>query len=203
MEAHTRSPPSLPARALPPEVILPCDLPSWPTVQARMLQLQVILLHQALSTTSQNQLWSRFGKLFFPSSPDVPALLPSAMLPRQARGTHKKQFTKPTPQFILGRSTYLADGGVAGGHEEGDGVLQQVEPLPPLAQVAEEVELRLLNLVRQDRGGVRDVLLQRLVVAVPPFEVINIHLSLLFSKGLPINHIYNILRCFDPLLFTL
>ena len=42
MEAHTRSPPSLPARALPPEVILPCDLPSWPTVQARMLQLQVI-----------------------------------------------------------------------------------------------------------------------------------------------------------------
>jgi len=42
------------------------------------------------STTSQNQLWSRFGKLFFPSSPDVPALLPSAMLPRQARGTHQK-----------------------------------------------------------------------------------------------------------------
>ena len=59
------------------------------------------------STTSQNQLWSRFGKLFFPSSPDVPALLPSAMLPRQARGTHKKQFTKPTPQFILGRSIYI------------------------------------------------------------------------------------------------
>ena len=42
MEDHTRSPPSLPAQALPPEVILPCDLPSWPTVQARMLQLQVI-----------------------------------------------------------------------------------------------------------------------------------------------------------------
>ena len=42
------------------------------------------------NTTSQNQLWSRFGKLFFQSSPDVPALLPSAMLPRQARGTHKK-----------------------------------------------------------------------------------------------------------------
>ena len=42
------------------------------------------------TTTSQNKLWSRFGKLFFPSSPDVPALLPSAMLPRQARGTRKK-----------------------------------------------------------------------------------------------------------------
>ena len=41
-------------------------------------------------TTSQNELWSRFGKLFFPSSPDVPALLPAAMLPRQARGTHKR-----------------------------------------------------------------------------------------------------------------
>ena len=74
----------------------------------------------------------------------------------------------------LKSSTYLADGGVAGGHEEGDGVLQQVVPLPPLAQVAEEVELRLLNLVRQDLGGVRDVLLQRLVVAVPPFEVNNV-----------------------------
>ena len=46
------------------------------------------------NTTSQNQLWSRFGKLFFPSSPDVPALLPSAMLPRQAWGTHKKTVCK-------------------------------------------------------------------------------------------------------------
>ena len=42
------------------------------------------------TTRSQNQLWSRFGKLFFTSSPDVPAQLPSAMLPRQARGTCKK-----------------------------------------------------------------------------------------------------------------
>ena len=42
------------------------------------------------TTTSQNQLWNRFGKLFFQSFPDVPALLPSAMLPRQARGTRKK-----------------------------------------------------------------------------------------------------------------
>ena len=58
-----------------------------------------------------------------------------------------------------------------------------MEPLPPLAQVAEEVELRLLNLVRQDLGGVRDVLLQRLVVAVPPFEVINISFIIVVFKG--------------------
>ena len=43
MKAHPKSSASFPA--LPPEVILPCDLPSWPTVQARMLQLQVRLLH--------------------------------------------------------------------------------------------------------------------------------------------------------------
>ena len=43
--------------------------------------------------------------MFSQSSTDVSALLPCAMLPRQARGTHKKHLTKPTVQLILSLST--------------------------------------------------------------------------------------------------
>ena len=42
-------------------------------------------------TKRQNELYSEVWKLLSPSSTGVPALLPCAMLPRQARGTHKKQ----------------------------------------------------------------------------------------------------------------
>ena len=42
--------------------------------------------------------------LFSLSSTDVPALLPCAMLPKLVGGTFKKQFTKPTVQFILSLS---------------------------------------------------------------------------------------------------
>ena len=38
----------------------------------------------------QNELYSEVWKLFSQSSTDAPFLLPCAMLPRQARGTHKK-----------------------------------------------------------------------------------------------------------------
>ena len=46
-------------------------------------------------TTSQNELYSRFCKLFSESSTGIPALLPCSLLPRQARGTLRKLFTKP------------------------------------------------------------------------------------------------------------
>ena len=44
-----------------------------------------------LSTKRQNELFSEVWKLFSQSCTHVPAQLPSAMLPRQARGTCKKQ----------------------------------------------------------------------------------------------------------------
>ena len=47
-----------------------------------------------------NEEYSEVWKLFFESSTDVPALLPSAMLPRQAEGTRKKP-TKPILQLVL------------------------------------------------------------------------------------------------------
>ena len=58
------------------------------------------------STKRQNKLWSRFCKVVFVIAIDVPALLPCAILPRQPRGTHKKQLTKPTPEFILSVSRW-------------------------------------------------------------------------------------------------
>ena len=45
-------------------------------------------------------------KLLSPSSTDVPALLPCAMLPRQARVNAQKQSTKPNLLFILPLSIY-------------------------------------------------------------------------------------------------
>ena len=47
------------------------------------------------STTYQNELYSRFCKLFSESSTGIPALLPCSLLPRQARGTFRNFFTKP------------------------------------------------------------------------------------------------------------
>ena len=55
-------------------------------------------------TTSQNELWSRFGKLFFASSPSLPWQHGRRQHGWYIRETLKKQFTKPTPQLILGRS---------------------------------------------------------------------------------------------------
>ena len=46
-------------------------------------------------TMSKNELYSRFCKLFSESSTGIPALLPCSLLPRQARGTLRKLFTKP------------------------------------------------------------------------------------------------------------
>ena len=46
-------------------------------------------------TTSQNELYTGFCKLFSESSTGIPALLPCSLLPRQARGTLRKLFTKP------------------------------------------------------------------------------------------------------------
>ena len=46
--------------------------------------------------------WSGGNSLL--SSTSVPALLPCAVLPRQARGTHRKRLHKPTVQFILSLS---------------------------------------------------------------------------------------------------
>ena len=60
-----------------------------------------------LHTKRQNELYSEVWKLFSQSSTDVPALLPCAILPKEARGMHKKQLTKPTVQFILSLSTTI------------------------------------------------------------------------------------------------
>ena len=46
------------------------------------------------NTKRQNELHSEVCTLFPESSTGVPALLPCAMLPRQARGTHKKAVFK-------------------------------------------------------------------------------------------------------------
>ena len=59
-------------------------------------------------TKRQNELYSEVWKIFSQSSTDVPALLSCAMLPWQARGTFKKQFTKPTVQFILSLSRWVS-----------------------------------------------------------------------------------------------
>ena len=52
-----------------------------------------------------NSIVKKILKLFSSSSSDEPALLPSAMPQRQARGNHKIQFMKHSLQFIssLGR----------------------------------------------------------------------------------------------------
>ena len=54
------------------------------------------------STKRQNELFSEVWKLFSQSCTDVPAQLPSAMLPRQARGTCKKTViqTSETVHFV-------------------------------------------------------------------------------------------------------
>ena len=52
-------------------------------------------------TKGQNELFSEVWKLFSQSCTDLPAQLPSAMLPWQARGTCKKLLSKPQKQFIL------------------------------------------------------------------------------------------------------
>ena len=53
-------------------------------------------------TMRQNELFSEVWKLFSQSCTDVPAQLPSAMLPRQARGTCKKTViqTSETVHFV-------------------------------------------------------------------------------------------------------
>ena len=59
------------------------------------------------TTKRQNEVYSEAWKLISQSSTDAPALLlPCAMLPRQARGTRKNAFTKPTVQFILSLSIF-------------------------------------------------------------------------------------------------
>ena len=60
-----------------------------------------------LHTKRQNELYSEVWKLFSQSSTDVPALLPCAILPKEARGMHKKQLTKPTVQFLLSLSNTI------------------------------------------------------------------------------------------------
>ena len=42
--------------------------------------------------------------MFSESPNDVPALLPFAVLPQQARKNPRKQFSKPNPHFILSLS---------------------------------------------------------------------------------------------------
>ena len=53
------------------------------------LQETFQLKSQEKYTKRQNELYNEVRKLFPQSSTDVPALLPCAMLPRQARGTRK------------------------------------------------------------------------------------------------------------------
>ena len=55
-------------------------------------------------TKRQNELYSEVRKLFSQNSTGLPALLPCALLQRQAGGTHRKQATKPSVQFILSHS---------------------------------------------------------------------------------------------------
>ena len=59
------------------------------------------------STKRQNELFSEVRKLFSQSCTDVPAQLPSAMLPRQARGTCKELSSKPQKQFIFSLGMFL------------------------------------------------------------------------------------------------
>ena len=66
---------------------------------------------------------------------------------------------------------YLSDGGVASGHEERDGVLEEEILVAPLAEVAEELELLALVVGLERLEGVHDELLQRLVGHVPPLPV--------------------------------
>ena len=49
----------------------------------------------------------RFGKQFSESSPCLPGQQGTGQQGWYARGTLRKQFTKPTVQFILGRSRVL------------------------------------------------------------------------------------------------
>ena len=56
-------------------------------------------LSACLITKRQNELFWRLCKLFSQSCTDVPAQLPSAMLPRQARGTCKKTVIQ-TAHFV-------------------------------------------------------------------------------------------------------
>ena len=58
----------------------------WVTV-FKVLILKFPLLGDKMNLTV------RFGKLFYESSTDVPALLPCSQLLRQARGTFRKLFT--------------------------------------------------------------------------------------------------------------
>ena len=53
------------------------------------------------ATRWQNELYSRFCELFSKSSVGIPALLPCSLLPRQARVTLKKLFTKPHCTVLL------------------------------------------------------------------------------------------------------
>ena len=50
-------------------------------------------------------MYSEGWKLPLQSSTDIKALLPCALLPRQGRGTHKRQFTKPSVQVAAPPST--------------------------------------------------------------------------------------------------
>ena len=59
---------------------------------------------KVLCTKRQNELYIEIWQLCSQSSTDALALLPCAMLPRQARGTHKKTANKtlgPAVQFSL------------------------------------------------------------------------------------------------------
>ena len=63
------------------------------------------ITHVKMSCTKrQNELYSEVWKLFSQSSIGVPALLPCAMLPRQACWELTRQLTKPIVQFILSLS---------------------------------------------------------------------------------------------------
>ena len=71
--------------------------------------------------------WFWFCKLFSETSIGLPALLPWNLQPRQARGTLRKQFTKPTAQVILSLSIsndqiYLCEDGEAEEGLGGEGV---------------------------------------------------------------------------------
>ena len=57
-------------------------------------KVEEVLTHDGNKRGQDSKMQVR--KLFSQSSTDVPALLPCALLPRQARGTFKKQFTKPS-----------------------------------------------------------------------------------------------------------
>ena len=92
---------------------------SW--VQAKLSVIGLSLLPEAALSAGDSDssggefntvvLWTQIElcevwELFSQSSTDVPALLPCAILPRQARAI-KKQLIKPTTQFILSLSRVL------------------------------------------------------------------------------------------------